>query len=50
VIIKADVADELEAALPAVERVDIGKGKHYVQEDQPDAIGRALDDWLGRLD
>jgi haloalkane dehalogenase len=49
VIIKSDVADELEAALPAIERVDIGKGKHYVQEDQPDAISRALDDWLGRL-
>jgi haloalkane dehalogenase len=49
VIIKGDVADELEAALPTVERVNIGKGKHYVQEDQPEAIGQALDDWLGRL-
>lgn len=48
-IIKGNVADELEAALPAVERVNIGKGKHYVQEDQPEAIGQALDDWLGRL-
>lgn len=50
VIIKPDIADELEAMVPALERVDIGKGKHYVQEDRPDAIGRALDDWLGRLD
>ena len=50
VIIKAKVASALEAKLPNLERVDIGKGKHYVQEDQPDAIGRALSDWLGRLD
>lgn len=49
VIIKRAVAEELEAKLPALERVDIGKGKHYVQEDQPDAIGRALSDWLARL-
>lgn len=33
--------DNLETAF-------IGQGLHYVQEDQPDAIGRALDDWLRR--
>lgn len=49
VIIKRKVAEELEAKLPALESVFIGKGKHYVQEDQPDAIGRALGDWLERL-
>ena len=31
-----------------LERVDIGKGKHNVQEDEPAAIGEALSDWLGR--
>jgi len=31
-----------------LERVDIGKRKHDVQEDQPAAIGAALSDWLGR--
>ena len=49
VIIKPKVADELETELSNLERVDIGKGKHYVQEDQPDAIGKALSNWLGRL-
>jgi haloalkane dehalogenase len=28
----------------------IGQGLHYVQEDQPDAIGLAITDWLRRLD
>ena len=27
----------------------LGSNMHDVPEDQPDAIGQALDDWLGRL-
>ncbi|MBQ4834874.1 haloalkane dehalogenase [Pseudoalteromonas luteoviolacea] len=34
--------DELETAY-------VGQGLHYLPEDQPDAIGRALEDWLRRL-
>jgi haloalkane dehalogenase len=26
----------------------VGQGLHFIQEDQPDAIGRALADWLRR--
>jgi haloalkane dehalogenase len=26
----------------------VGQGFHFIQEDQPDAIGRALDDWMRR--
>jgi len=31
-----------------LETVYIGQGLHFIQEDQPDAIGRALNDWLRR--
>ena len=31
-----------------LETAFVGKGLHFIQEDQPDAIGRALDDWLRR--
>jgi haloalkane dehalogenase len=31
-----------------VETAYVGQGLHYIQEDQPDAIGRAIDDWLRR--
>jgi len=33
-----------------IETVYIGAGLHYVQEDQPYAIGRAIADWYRRLD
>lgn len=28
---------------------EIGEGRHYVQEDNPDAIGRGIADWLAGL-
>jgi haloalkane dehalogenase len=44
---------ELVAALAArcraYETAYIGPGLHYVQEDQPEAIGRAVADWRRRL-
>lgn len=39
----------LGEALPNLESVFIGRARHYVQEDQPDAIGEALSNWLARL-
>lgn len=33
-----------------IETVYIGNGLHYVQEDQPYAIGRAIADWYRRLE
>ena len=47
VIIKKAVVAELKAAVPRLDVVYIGKGPHYIQEDEPDAIGQALSDWLG---
>lgn len=35
--------------LPNLETAAVGPGKHYLPEDQPDAIGRALAEWLQRL-
>jgi haloalkane dehalogenase len=34
--------------LPALSEVKVA-GRHYVQEDSPDEIGRAIADWMGRL-
>jgi len=38
------------AAIKNLETNYIGQGFHYIQEDQPDAIGRELADWLRRTD
>ncbi len=48
-LIKPLVAEALEQARPNLESVYIGDGKHYVHEDQLDAIGRALSDWSERV-
>lgn len=37
-----------ESKIKNLETVYIGAGLHYLQEDQPEAIGRALKDWLRR--
>ena len=42
-------AKEIKNSLANTEMVCVGKGKHYIQEDQPDAIGKALVDWYSRL-
>lgn len=31
-----------------IETAFIGQGLHFIQEDQPDSIGRAINDWLRR--
>ncbi len=41
-------AARIAVMFPNTESVFIGKGRHYIQEDQPDAIGAALADWLDR--
>ena len=32
-----------------IETVFVGPGLHFIQEDQPEDIGRALADWIRRL-
>ena len=41
-------AQWLAANMRNLETVYIGQGMHYVQEDQPDAIGRGIADWYRR--
>ncbi|MBY8978340.1 haloalkane dehalogenase [Rhodobacteraceae bacterium NNCM2] len=34
--------------IPGIETVFLGQGLHFIQEDHPTAIGRAISDWLRR--
>lgn len=45
----APVVEALKATLPNLESRPVGSGLHFLQEDQPETIGRALADWLGRI-
>lgn len=44
-----DAADYWATRAKNIETVYIGHGLHYVQEDQPFAIGRAISDWYRRI-
>jgi haloalkane dehalogenase len=41
-------AEGYSARLPNLDTVEIGAGLHYVQEDQPQAIGDAIAVWMHR--
>ncbi len=45
-----EVADWWAERAKNIETVYIGPGLHFVQEDQPYAIGRAISDWYRRLE
>jgi haloalkane dehalogenase len=45
-----EAADYWATRAKNIETVYIGHGLHYVQEDQPFAIGRAIADWYRRLE
>lgn len=49
VINPPDVVEYLAQRLANYESVYIGQGLHFVQEDHPEAIGRAIADWSRRL-
>jgi len=48
-VVRAPRVAWCRAHLPQLEVIDIGPGIHFLQEDAPDAIGRALADWYRRL-
>ena len=48
-LIPMEAANWLTKNLKNIESVFIGGGLHYVQEDQPEIIGRAISDWYRRL-
>ena len=43
------VANELVTRVKNLQSTFIGAARHYVQEDQPEMIGRALADWRRRI-
>lgn len=43
------VAEWLAENLNNIETIYVGQGIHFIQEDQPEAIGRAVADWYRRL-
>jgi haloalkane dehalogenase len=45
-LISAQQAKEFASTLANCHFVDLGPGAHYLQEDHPDAIGKAIADWL----
>ena len=45
-LINASMVDWSEANLKNLETVDFGQGIHYLQEDHPQAIGKALAYWI----
>jgi haloalkane dehalogenase len=47
-LVRAPLIAWCRARLPALEEVPVGRAVHYPQEDQPEAFGGALRDWLAR--
>lgn len=45
-IFRAKDAAEIQEQVSNLQSVSIGKGKHYVQEDAPEAIGQAISSWM----
>ena len=48
-IIPPQVAEILTQTMKNIETVYVGQGIHFIQEDHPEAIGRAIADWYRRL-
>lgn len=44
-----DFAEAMVERVKNLQSTFIGEGRHYIQEDQPDAIGRALAGWLATM-
>ena len=47
-ITQAPLVEWCKAHLPELEVVHVGAGIHYLQEDNPDGIGKAVADWYRR--
>ncbi len=50
VVVPLQVVPWYVANIRNIETAFIGQGLHFLQEDQPDAIGRAISDWIRRSD
>ncbi|MFS2318094.1 haloalkane dehalogenase [Maricaulis sp. D1M11] len=50
VIVPRQAVDWYVETIPGLETGFVGQGLHFIQEDQPVAIGRAIQDWLRRTE
>ena len=48
-LIRKKAVEAASERFPNLESVYIGRGLHFVQEDNPDGIGEAIADWVQRL-
>jgi len=48
-IIREENLKYIKRNLPNLETVDIGKGKHYIQEDNPHLIGQEIAKWYSKI-
>src|SRR5262249_27608572 len=48
-LVPAPAVEWCRASLPNLEIVPLGEGRHYVQEDHPHEMGRAIAAWLERV-
>jgi haloalkane dehalogenase len=48
-IIKKKELKRIQKEFKNLETVYVGKGKHYLQEDHPHEIGRAIENWSNKL-
>lgn len=48
-IIKEEGVKYIKDNFPNTEMVDIGEGMHYLQEESPHTIGKAISDWYSKL-
>lgn len=48
-ILKEKEVKKIKASFKSLKSVYIGKGKHYIQEDHPHEIGKAIGEWAGNL-
>ena len=48
-IINAEYVQWIEKRIPNTKMVDIGEGIHFVQEDNPHGIGKAISEWYGKI-
>ena len=48
-IINAENVQWIEKSIPNTKMVDIGEGIHFVQEDNPHGIGKAISEWYGKI-
>jgi len=49
-LIPPQMAEWAKQNLKNLKTVSVGEGRHFIQEDHPDKIGRALSEWYAQLD